>query len=59
MSERVVDQSVTKRDNAVWKVMLREPGHHTLLLHVRTTGDIYNQVAQVLPEPELKSRMCG
>lgn len=49
VSERVVNQSVTEGHDAMRKVMLREPGHHTLLLHVRTTRYIYDQVAQILP----------
>lgn len=51
VSERVVNQPVTKRDNAVRKVMLREPRHHTLLLHVRTSCYVYYQIPQVLPVP--------
>lgn len=49
MSERVVNQPVAERDDAVRKVVLGEPGDHALLLHVRATRYVYDQVAQILP----------
>lgn len=51
VSEGVVNQPIAEGDNAVRKVMLREPGHHALLLHVRTAGYIHYQIPQVLPVP--------
>lgn len=45
----VVDQSVAEGHDAVGEVVLREPGHHALLLHVRAACHVHNQVAQVLP----------
>lgn len=51
MSEWVVNQPIAEGDDAMREVMLREPGHHTLLLHVRATRHIYDQVTQILPVP--------
>ncbi len=45
VSERVVDQPVAEGDDAMGKVMLREPGHHALLLHVGTTSYIHYHIA--------------
>lgn len=47
----VVHQTVAKGHNAMREVVLREPGHHTLLLHIWTARHIHDQVAQVLPVP--------
>lgn len=33
------------------EVVLRQPGHHTVLLHVRPASHVHNQVARVLPVP--------
>lgn len=44
-------QAVAERDDAVREVVLGQPGYHPLLLHVRTTCDIHDQVTQVLPVP--------
>lgn len=49
VSERVVNQPIAEGDDAMRKVMLREPGHHALLLHVGTTRYVHYQIAQVLP----------
>lgn len=54
VSEWVVNESVAERHDPVWKVVLGQPGHHALLLHVRATRDVNDQVAQVLPEPGKK-----
>lgn len=51
MSQRVVDQAVAEGNNAVREVVLREPGHNALLLHVGTAGHVHDQVAQILPVP--------
>lgn len=56
VSERVVDQSVTEGHDAVRKVMLREPRHHALLLHVRATCYVYDQVTQILPVSARKKK---
>lgn len=47
-----MNQPVTEGDDTMGKVMLREPGHHTLLLHVRATRYVYYQIPQILPVPE-------
>lgn len=47
-----MNQPITEGDDTVGKVMLREPGHHTLLLHVRATRYVYYQIPQILPVPE-------
>lgn len=44
-----MNQPVAEGDDAVRKVVLREPGDHTLLLHVGTTRYVYDQIAQILP----------
>lgn len=49
LSQGVVDQAFGEEDHPVGEVVLREPGHHALLLHVRAPGDVDDQVAQVLP----------
>lgn len=49
--QRVVDQAVAEGHHAVGEVVLREPGHHPLLLHVGTARHVHDQVAQVLPVP--------
>lgn len=51
MPQRVVDQAFAEGHHAVREVVLREPGHHALLLHVGTAGHVHDQVAQVLPVP--------
>lgn len=51
LSQRVVDQPFGEEDHPVGEVVLREPGHHALLLHVWATGDVNDQVPQVLPVP--------
>lgn len=48
----IVNQPLREEDHAVGEVVLREPGYHTLLLHVRATRDVDDQVSQVLPVPE-------
>lgn len=45
-------QALGEEDHPVGKVVLREPRHHTLLLHIRATRDVNDQVAQVLPVPK-------
>lgn len=47
----VVHQAVAKGYNAMREIVLREPGHHPLLLHVWTASHVHDQVAQVLPMP--------
>ncbi|PWA15814.1 hypothetical protein CCH79_00009115, partial [Gambusia affinis] len=42
--ERVVDQSVAEGDDAMWEVVLRQPGHHPLLLHVWTPRHVDDQI---------------
>lgn len=51
VAQRVVDQAVAEGDDAVREVVLREPGHHALLLHVGPAGHVHDQVAQILPVP--------
>lgn len=49
LSQGIVDQAFREEDHPVGEVVLREPGNDALLLHVRATGDINDQVSQVLP----------
>lgn len=51
VAEGVVDQPVAEGHDAVGEVVLREPGHHALLLHVGATRHVDDHVAQVLPVP--------
>lgn len=52
LPQRVVHQALGEEDHPVGEVVLREPRHHTLLLHIGPTRDVDDQVAQVLPMPE-------
>lgn len=54
VSERVMDQAVAEGDNAMREVVLRQPGHHPLLLHVWPSCHIDDQIAQILPVPAMK-----
>lgn len=56
VAKRIVHQTVAKGHNAMREIVLREPGHHSLLLHVWTTRHIHDQVAQVLPVPVKKKK---
>ena len=47
-----MDQAVAEGHDAVGEVVLRQPGHHALLLHVWTARHIDDEVAQVLPVSE-------
>lgn len=47
----VVHQPIREEDHALWEVVLRQPRHHPLLLHVRPPGDVKDHVSQVLPVP--------
>lgn len=44
-------EAITEGDNTMREVVLRQPGYHTVLLHVRPTSHVHNQVARVLPVP--------
>lgn len=44
-------EAITEGDNTMGEVVLRQPGYHTVLLHVRPASYIHNQVARVLPVP--------
>lgn len=49
--QRVVHQAVAEGHDAVGEVVLGQPRHHPLLLHVRPARHIDDEVAQVLPVP--------
>lgn len=51
MPQWVVHQAVTEGHHAVREVVLGQPCHDTLLLHVRPARHIDDEVAQVLPVP--------
>lgn len=40
LSERVCREALHEGDHAVREVMLRQPRHHFLLLHIRSGSDI-------------------
>lgn len=39
------------------KIVLRQPRHHTLLLHIRATRDVDDQISQVLPMSAYKDNI--
>lgn len=51
MPQRVMHQAVTERHHAMGEVVLGQPCHHPLLLHVRSARHVDDEVAQVLPVP--------
>lgn len=51
MAQWVVHQAVTEGHHAVGEVVLGQPRHHPLLLHVRPARHVDDEVAQVLPVP--------
>lgn len=38
-------EAITEGDNTMGEVVLRQPGHYTVLLHVRPASYVHNQVA--------------
>lgn len=46
-----MSEAVAEGDDAVREVVLRQPGHHAVLLHVGPACYIHDQVACVLPVP--------
>lgn len=51
MPQRVVHQAITEGHHAMGEVVLGQPRHHPLLLHVGPARHIDDEVAQVLPVP--------
>lgn len=51
LAQGVVDEPLGEKHHALGEVVLREPRHHPLLLHVGPTGDVDDQVPEVLPVP--------
>lgn len=49
LSQGIMNQAFGEEDHAMGKIVLREPGHHALLLHIRAACDVDDQVSQVLP----------
>lgn len=49
LTQGVVNETFREEDHPLREVVLREPGHDPLLLHVRTTSNIDDQVAKILP----------
>lgn len=49
VAQRVVHQAITEGHHTVREIVLSQPCHHPLLLHVRPAGHIDDEVAQVLP----------
>lgn len=52
LSQGIVNQAFRKEDHPVGKIVLREPGYHALLLHIRAACDVDDQISQVLPMPD-------
>lgn len=51
MPQRVMHQAVTEGHHAMGEVVLGQPRHHPLLLHVGSARHVDDEVAQVLPVP--------
>lgn len=49
--QRIVHQAVAEGHHAMGEVVLGQPCHHPLLLHVGSARHIDDEVAQVLPVP--------
>lgn len=49
--QRVMHEAVAEGHHAVGEVVLGQPRHHPLLLHVRPARHVNDEVAQVLPVP--------
>lgn len=49
MPQRIMHQAITEGHHAVREVVLSQPCHYPLLLHVRSASHIDDEVAQVLP----------
>lgn len=49
LTQWVVSETIAEGDDAVGEVVLRQPGHHAVLLHIRTARHVHDQVARVLP----------
>ena len=55
LPQGIVNQALREEDHPVGEVVLREPRHHALLLHIRAACDVDDQIAQVLPVPACKT----
>lgn len=44
-----MNQALGEEDHPMGEVVLGQPGHNALLLHVRAASDVDDQVSQVLP----------
>ncbi len=51
LSQGIMNQAFREEDHPVGKIVLRQPGYNTLLLHIRAARDVDNQISQVLPVP--------
>lgn len=51
LAQRVVREAVAKGKHAVGEVVLGQPGHHAVLLHVGSACHVHYQVTRVLPVP--------
>lgn len=49
LSQGIMNQALREEDHPMGKIVLRQPGYHALLLHVRAPGDVNDQISQVLP----------
>lgn len=63
LTQGVMNETFREEDHPLREVVLREPGHDPLLLHVRTTGDIDDQIAKILPvskesNPFMSGQLC-
>lgn len=48
-------EAIAEGDNAMGEVVLRQPGHHTVFLHIGSARYIHNQIARILPVPAEQS----
>lgn len=55
LPQGIVNEAFGEEYHPVGEIVLREPGHHSLFLHVGTARDVDDQVSQVLPMPVCKT----
>lgn len=49
LSQGIMNQALREEYHPMGEIVLRQPGYHTLLLHVRAPSDVNDQISQVLP----------
>ncbi len=52
VGEEFFGDTISKRDQSVWEVVLSQPRNNSSLLHVWPPGDVDYQISMFLPMPE-------